>query len=321
MNKNIYIIIVFSLISLSTVAQTNKFFKFVVECDSLYKYKKYSEVIDLFKNGQNDQTFEFKFRMNDYYYIACCYALVGDKNNAFVSLNKLIEKYQYSDTSIFKDKDFNDIKNDERWNKFRSEVLVNQKKIEFKKIKYIKLKAKLDSLYKIDQIETSYLDHKNLIKFNQFGKDSLRNLIYQSAKNRSVEVMNLMIGMPWLDQNILGVDGFDMIFLSVQHSGDIKKMEKLLHKYKSNRKTPVEYAHYAMLYDRIRIKRKSKQRFGTQILISINSGKKFYYRIEDFSRVNEYRKYCYYDTIQEDMLWHNMLIYEETTYEEQENIK
>ena len=98
-------------------------------------------------------------------------------------------------------------------------------------------------------------------------------------------------------------------------------MEKLLHKYKSNRKTPVEYAHYAMLYDRIRIKRKSKQRFGTQILISINSGKKFYYRIEDFSRVNEYRKYCYYDTIQEDMLWHNMLIYEETTYEEQENIK
>jgi len=317
----IILIVVLSFCSVSTFSQTNDMFKFISKSDSLYKNHKYSEAINLFEKGLRDQTSEFNYRMNDYYFIACCYAQIEDKNNAFKNLFILLNKYDYSDTSILKDSDLNNIKNDERWNEFRSEVLVNQKKIELKKIKYIKLKAKLDSLYKIDQMETSFLDHENLRKFNQFGKDSLRKLIYQSAKNRSVEVMKLMKGMPWLDKHILGVDGFDMIFLSVQHSGDIKKMKKLLQKYKRNRKTPVEYAHYAMLYDRINIKRKSKQRYGTQILININSGKKFYYRIEDFKRVNEYREYCYYDTIQEDMKWHNMTLYEESTHEEQENIK
>ena len=321
MKIKIYIIIVFSLISLSTVAQTNELFKFVVECDSLYKFKKYSEAIDLFEKGQNDKTDEFKYRMNDYYFIACCYAQIGDNNNAFKNLFILLNKYDYSDTSILRDTDLNNIKNDERWNKFRLGIVGNQKINDIKKSKYVYLKHKLDSLYIIDQIEAAYLNLEYQKKFDKRGKDSINKFVYKSAQGRSKEVSKLLKNTPWLNKSILGVDAFDMIFLSAQHSGDVKKMKNLLYKYKKNRRTPVEYAHYAMLYDKIQLLSNRKQRYGTQLIINLSTGKKFYHKIEDFNKVNEYRKYCYYDTIQENMQWHNMLMYEESTQEEQKNIK
>ena len=321
MKKRFVIILVFFLISLNSVAQTNELFKFVVECDSLYKFKKYSEAIGLFKKGQNDQTDEFKYRMNDYYFIACCYAQIKDKNNAFKNLFILLNKYDYSDTSILKDTDLNNINNDERWNEFKSGIIGNQKINDIKKSKYTYLKHKLDSLYRLDQIEAAYLNLEYQNKFDQRDKDSINKFVYKSAQDRSEEVSKLLKNTPWLDKSILGVDAFNMIFLSVQHSSDIKKMKKLLYEYKKNRRTPVEYAHYAMLYDRIQLFSNMKQRYGTQLIINLSTGKKFYHRIEDFNRINEYRKYCYYDTIQEDMLWHKMHIYEESTQVEQKNIK
>ena len=321
MNKNIYIIIVFSLISLSTVAQTNELFKFVVECDSLYKIKKYSEAIDLFEKGQNDQNDEFKYRMNDYYFIACCYAQIGDKNNAFKNLFILLNKYDYSDTSILRDTDLNNIKNDERWNKFRLGIIGNQKINDIKKSKYVYLKNKLDSLYIIDQKEAAYLNLENQIKFDQRGKDSINKFVYKSAKDRSEEVSKLLKNTPWLDKSILDVYAFNMIFLSAQHSSDIKRMKKLLYEYKKNRRTPIEYAHYAMLYDRIQLFSNRKQRYGTQFIINLSTGKKYYYLLEDFRRVNEYRKYCYDDSIQEDMKLHGMIKFEESTQQEQQKIR
>lgn len=321
MKKRFIIILVFFLISLNSVAQTNNLFKFIVDSDSLYKAQKYSEVIDLFEKGFGNQTKEFNYRMNDYYFIACCYAQIGDKNNAFKNLFILLNKYDYSDTSILKDTDLNNIKNDERWNEFKSGIIGNQKINDIKKSKYAYLKHKLDSLYILDQIEAAYLNLEYQNKFDQRGKDSINKFVYKSAQGRSEEVSKLLKNTPWLNKSILGVDAFDMIFLSAQHSGDVKKMKKLLYKYKKNRRTPVEYAHYAMLYDKIQLLSNMRQRYGTQLIINLSTGKKFYHKIEDFNRVNEYRKYCYYDTIQENMQWHNMLMYEESTQEDQKNIK
>lgn len=318
----IFKFLILGLISInSAYSQSNAFFNFIVKSDSLYKISHYNEIIDLYNNGKRYQSNEFNYRMNDYYFMACCYAKLGDKRNAFKSLNILIDKYDYSDTSIFRDKDLDNIKNDIRWAKFKTAILTNLKEVESLRIQYAKLKLKLDSLYIIDQLQTSYLDIENLKKYDQHGKDSINKEVYQAAKNRSIEVMDLLDGVPWLNKHILGVDAFEMIFLSVQHSGDINKMEYLLNRYKKYRQTPVDYAHFAMLYDRFQTKKDKKQRYGTQIIININTGKKYYLQIEDLNRVNEYRRYCYFDSIQDDMKWHNMTVFIESSREEQENIK
>jgi hypothetical protein len=292
-----------------------------MDVDSLFKAKKYTEILCLFELGKKDQTREFHIRMNDYYYIACCYAKIGDNNNSFNNLNKLLKKYDYSDTTIFRDKDLDNIKNDDRWSTFKSGVLKNQRLIEAKKVKYAKLIGILDSLKIIDQRQAAFLNLENLKKYNQHGIDSINMFVYKCAQDRSEEVQRLLKHTPWLNPSLLGVDAFDMIFLSAQHSGDIKKMKKLLIRYKKNRRTPMEYAHYAMLYDRIKTKTKNYQRYGTQLIINTTTEKKFYFKIEDFKRLNEYRKYCYFDTIQEDMIFHNMPTFQESTRLEQDKIK
>lgn len=319
--KKILTTIVLLFITLNSIAQTNNLFKYVMDVDSLFKAKKYTEILYLFELGKKDQTREFHIRMNDYYYIACCYAKIGDNNNSFNNLNKLLKKYDYSDTTIFRDKDLDNIKNDDRWSTFKSGVLKNQRLIEAKKVKYAKLIGILDSLKIIDQRQAAFLNLENLKKYNQHGIDSINMFVYKCAQDRSEEVQRLLKHTPWLNPSLLGVDAFDMIFLSAQHSGDIKKMKKLLIRYKKNRRTPMEYAHYAMLYDRIKTKTKNYQRYGTQLIINTTTEKKFYFKIEDFKRLNEYRKYCYFDTIQEDMIFHNMPTFQESTRLEQDKIK
>ncbi len=319
--KKILTTIVLLFITLNSIAQTNNLFKYVMDVDSLFKAKKYTEILYLFELGKKDQTCEFHIRMNDYYYIACCYAKIGDNKNSFNNLNKLLKKYDYSDTTIFRDKDLDNIKNDDRWSTFKSGVLKNQSLIEVKKVKYAKLIGILDSLKIIDQRQAAFLNLDNLKKYNQHGIDSINMFVYKCAQDRSEEVQRLLNHTPWLNPSLLGVDAFDMIFLSAQHSGDIKKMKKLLIRYKKNRRTPMEYAHYAMLYDRIKTKTKNYQRYGTQLIINTTTEKKFYFKIEDFKRLNEYRKYCYFDTIQEDMIFHNMPTFQESTRLEQDKTK
>lgn len=319
--KRILTTIILLFITLNSIAQTNNLFKYVMDVDSLFKAKKYTEIIYLFELGKKDQTREFHIRMNDYYYIACCYAKIGDNNNSFNNLNKLLKKYDYSDTTIFRDNDLDNIKIDDRWSTFKSGVLKNQRLIDVKKVKYAKLIGILDSLKIIDQRQAAFLNLENLKKYNQHGIDSINMFVYKCAQDRSEEVQRLLKHTPWLNLSLLGADAFDMIFLSAQHSGDIKKMKKLLRRYKKNRRTPMEYAHYAMLYDRIKTKTKNYQRYGTQLIINTITEKKFYFKIEDFTRLNEYRKYCYFDTIQEDMIFHNMATFQESTRSEQDKIK
>ena len=111
-----------------------------------------------------------------------------------------------------------------------------------------------------------------------------------------------------------------MIFLSAQHSNNTKHIKWLLNKYLKHRQHSIEYAHYAMLYDRLQMLMNEKQRYGTQSIINTKTGIQYYYLIEDKKRINEFRKYCCYDTLEDDMKFLNMDSFRESTTNEQNSI-
>lgn len=304
-----------------TYSQTSNLFKFIEHCDSLYKAKQYKEVIKLFNKGIKDQNDDFKYRMNDYYFIACCYAKQNDKNNAYRYLFTLTENFNYADTTILKDKDLDNIKDDNRWFMFKNTIEINLSNKEYNRNLYSKLILTLDSLYDKDQEEARYLEFDNLKRYNQIEKDSINKFVYYSSKKRSIEIHDLIINLPWLSRDVIGEKASEAIFLSMQHSNDLSLMKSYLNKLITNRKTPMEYYYSALLYDRIKLFSNEKQRYGTQIIINNSTGRKYYYLIENKYLINQFRKYCYMDTIEEDMKWHNMIRLEESTREDQENIR
>lgn len=319
--KKIVALIIFNSFFNVAISQSNSFFKYILDSDSLYKNKKYTELIVLFEKGKPYQSKEFKYRMYDYYYQASSHVKLGDTKNAFKYLDILNEKYEYSDTSIISDKNFKILHNDIRWNKFTKSVNNNLNKKLALKNKYINIIHLLDSLHTVDQSEVLQLDENNLRNKSKKEIDSLNKSVYNSTKARGQYLFEITKDMPWLSKYIIGNNAYEMIFLAAQHSSNIEHLEYILKKYRKNRKEVLEYAHYAMIYDRLQTLKKQKQRYGTQIIINNSTSDKFYYIIEDKTRINEYRKYCYYDSLEEDMKWHNMSSLRETTREEQEEIK
>jgi hypothetical protein len=302
------------------IAQTNTF-KFIEVSDSLYKAKDYKQAIKLFEKGLLDGNREYGYRMNDYYFISCCYAKLSDKNNAFKYLFTLTEDFNYSDSSILKDKDLDNVKDDSRWLMFKDLIEINYTTNVMNKKMHANLISTLESYYDKDQEEVKLLDAEHLKRFNQHEKDSINKYVYNSAKKRSEEIQDLIKIYTWLSRDILGQKAFDAIFLSVQHSNDTSLMNKYLSLLMKHRKSPMDYYYSALLFDRIKMFNKEKQRYGTQVIINISTGKKYYYLIENKELINNYRKYCYLDSMEEDMKWQNMIKLEESTREEQEKIR
>ncbi len=317
----ILLIVILLLKNDKALSQTNPFFEYILKSDSLYKNKKYDELCILFTKGKPYQNNEFKYRMYDYYYQASANVKLNKYDTAFDNLNILLKKFNYSDTSIFNDKNFKLLHSDIRWAKFKQSALNNFNQLETQKNKYIDIIKILDSLHTVDQTDVLKLDRNKLLSKSQHEIDSINKKVYNDAKDRAIYVYKLTKEMPWLSKNIIGEKAYEMIFLAAQHSGDKKHIEFLMKKYFKNRQTPMEYAHYAMMYDRLQIMNNKKQRYGSQIIINMSTGKKFYNLIEDLSRIDQYRKYCYYDSLEEDMKWHNIIPFRESTRSELENIK
>lgn len=315
------ILLIIVLLSKSDKAksQTNTFFKYILDSDSLYKNKKYEELCTLFIKGKRYQNNEFKYRMYDYYYQASANVKLNKYDTAFNILYILLNKFNYSDTSIFNDKNFKLLHNDNRWLKFKQSTLNNLNQLERTKNKHIVVIKILDSLYTIDQTDALKLDRNRLANKSQHEIDSINKQVYNAAKERAMYVYKLTKDMPWLRKNIIGEKSFEMIFLAAQHSDEKKHIEYLMNKYLKNRQTPMEFAHYAMMYDKLQIMNNKKQRYGTQIIIELSTGKKYYYLIENINQINQYRKYCYYDSLEDDMKWHNIIPFRESTRFELKN--
>ncbi|HEV8286423.1 MAG TPA: DUF2268 domain-containing putative Zn-dependent protease [Chitinophagaceae bacterium] len=91
--------------------------RFGAKGDSAYFAKNYSLAIQFYTQQASQQKFSFMHK-NVYYNIACCYALNGDKQNAWKYLNESI-KAGYTDYAhILVDTDLDTLHGDKEWEKF-----------------------------------------------------------------------------------------------------------------------------------------------------------------------------------------------------------
>jgi uncharacterized protein YjaZ len=90
---------------------------FAAKGDSAYSAKNYSLAIDYYLKEASGQKFSFA-KKDIYYNIACCYALNGDKNNAWKHLNESLQAGYNDYAHILVDTDLHSLHNDKEWEKF-----------------------------------------------------------------------------------------------------------------------------------------------------------------------------------------------------------
>lgn len=95
----------------------------------------------------------------------------------------------------------------------------------------------------------------------------------------------------WIDCIRFGAEAANTAFLIVQHSGDAGLMAAALPEIEKDvkaKRLPDGQA-YALLYDRLQLKRGGKQRYGSQIGAN-DSGEMVVLLLEDRTKVDDYRK-------------------------------
>ncbi len=98
----------------STTSNLNSYKTTTDKANSLFLNKDYKSAIQLFEKAfkENNGLGQVIHR----YRAACCYALIGDSNNAFIQLEKLSTKGRYYNLKeIESEKAFLSLKKDDRW--------------------------------------------------------------------------------------------------------------------------------------------------------------------------------------------------------------
>lgn len=104
----------------------------------------------------------------------------------------------------------------------------------------------------------------------------------------------------WPDHSIVGKQGAHAAWLLAQHSEDLNFQKQCLTLMeKALKQQLIAPADYAFLYDRIAMRENKPQRYGSQT--SMVDSRLVMYKLEDESRVDEYRKSVGLNSLKEYM--------------------
>jgi hypothetical protein len=170
-----------------------------------------------------------------------------------------------------------------------------------------KIVKALDTIYSDDQGDRLKL---NGFKSNKTSRDSLWKIIREKDRKNLVKMTFILDKYGWLGPQDAGMNGSQALFLVIQHA-DLATQEKYLPVIKNAVKEGKTLSsNLAILEDRIAVRKKKKQIYGSQPFTDKATGKMYIYPIIDPDHVDERRKtmgmppmvdYCKYFNIKWDL--------------------
>ncbi len=263
-------------------------------------YKKYIRIADSlfikqeYKTSAYYYTIAFNYTSGkalheDRYKAASAFALSKNYDTSFYHLFRLAKVSFFSDVkTLVSDSNFLIIRNDKRWKELVDVVSKNYNYINSQKIKLII--RQLDSIHDVDQNSRKIMD--SLIKEHGLNsaqaKKQYHNIRVSDSLN-TILITKIIDDNGWLSKNIIGVKANSTLFLIIQHSKiEIQKkyLSVLQSAYLSGNAQSIEYA---MLYDRVSVKQKGVQLYGTQIKFNETENKYELYPLIEPNLVDKYR--------------------------------
>lgn len=277
----------FTLLSLFTFlnTQAQNFEDRIREGDALYAKEQYLE---------SATTYDSAFAMEkgdkgQYYNAACSWALTGDTINAMRYLDLSANAGWKGLKHIKRDKDLKSLYTVNGW----SDVL---RKVEANKDEYEKdfdkpLKKQLEKLYVKDQTLRQLMREAE----DKFGRESEEmdyfwDLILEQDSLNEIEVIEILNKHGWVGKSEVGDRANITVWLVIQHA-PIELQEKYLPLLEASVKAgESKGSNLALLADRIEMRNKRPQIYGSQITRDKETGKEIVYEVRDSEYVNQRRK-------------------------------
>ncbi|MFY9221053.1 MAG: DUF6624 domain-containing protein [Blastocatellia bacterium] len=275
MLKNlIFGICVIAFLSSNIFCQENSLLDKAVEA---YRKKEYEKSAELYKKViKEDHKKPIIF-----YDAACSLALSGEKDEAFKCLEIAVEKGYRNIKNLTKDEDLVKLKEDERWSKIVEKC---QKNFDIHASKVNKeLREELLSMMKEDQsIRKQYIA-------SNFNKDFLPSMVEIDKKN-TLRMKEIISKYGWPGITLVDNDGAKAAWVIAQHADHDVEFQKNCLDFikKAFLADDVEPTDFAYLTDRVMIKEKNQQLYGTQLYSK--DGKFSPLPIEDEANINERRR-------------------------------
>lgn len=230
---------------------------------------------------------------NDRYNAACSYALAEKTDSAFYHLFYLLEKssdflYNSYDHVKENDSDLDSLRRMDRWKDFMKEL--NELKEEKEKNMNLPLKAKLDSIYELDQgIRRKYPE---MTKKYERGSIELNNYFAEMRRidsSNEIYISGILDKYGWLGADEVGGRGNSTLFLVIQHA-PLETQEKYLPMMQlAVKEGKASGSQLALLEDRIALRNNRPQIYGSQIGSMPNNGEKVVLPLLDPKNVNQRR--------------------------------
>ena len=222
------------------------------------------------------------------YNLACCYALSGNIDSAFIYLNEAIRLGQ-DDGWALADQDLQSLHKEERWEELKNRL--KNSYIEKNKCKNPELAWEIYTMFFEDQAPKAASDNimkKYGIKSPQM--DSVNRVIAITDSLNMITLEGIFSQYGWVTKELIGTDGMNKMFIIILHAplNNQKKHFDMVKKATENGN--LEKKSLAYLTDKILTKEGKKQVYGTQLKYSHEKKGYEFKPIEDEKNVNTRRK-------------------------------
>lgn len=301
-----------STISLNAQKNCKDYVNYVTQRESLYNNKDFSKITNLYEKVLTHKRVIKKFRISDYYYAASAYALTNQKDQAFTSINQLLESFHYTDDYFLTDTDFDNLKADPRWKTVTETIKKNIKEDQKTAKNYKEIIPKLEAIYHADTTDRMSITGEFHNKSEEEKREILRG-VEKRDYERVAEVSSILDQYGWLPKSVIGKDASSALFLAIQHS-DQKYMGKYL---KLLKKTALQgkasLGNYATMLDRYRLMKGKKQIFATQVVSEDRGQNYHFFANRNKDKIVFYRGWYDLASLEQMLMITRMPEYRETT--------
>jgi len=294
MNTLLFTLLILFAVNSGIYAQESQYFQHLDNGVELYQNQKYSDAGKAFDlaiaelGGITTQT--------NFYNAACAWSLANERNKSFFYLQKILHGKMirgWDDpvefyNMLIKDVDFNNIKSDKRW-------VTIAKKAERKKDIFLKrldkdIAIRIERIGEADQKIRTELDSiRKKDGLNSSAEKKIIKVMRQQDSTNFAAFEEIVKKFGWLGPEDIGYKNNQYLFLILQHA-DLENQQKYLPLFrKSFQAGKILPKDLAYLEDRINMRLKRMQQYGSQTIIDNVSKKYVLYPIDNIDGV-DYRR-------------------------------
>lgn len=275
---------VFILIALNSITlQAQNYKEHVQKADSCYNAKDYTLSAEYYKKAFKKEN----TNSTDLYNGACAAALSNESRNAFKWLSLAIDNGYENFGHLKKDRDLAALHSQKDWEKLMVKI---QKKKDIIEINYDKpLQEELLAIYDEDQgMRGEFMAIYKDSKTTKNTRDSISKIMNYKDSLNLIKVSKILDERGWVGKSLIGSQANQTLFLVIQHS-DLKTQQKYLPMMRDAvKKGNANASSLALLEDRVALRERHKQIYGSQISMIPGKGE-FVLPLEDPENVDKRR--------------------------------